>query len=60
MSSGREDDDYRLITDTEERRSVELNVPGVYPTVCMELSLDGLAVNTVLQSQVGMASFGIT
>jgi DNA polymerase epsilon subunit 1 len=48
---GREDDDYRLITDTEEGRSVELNSPGAYPTCCVELSLDGLSVNTVLQSQ---------
>ena len=55
MSSGREDDDYRLITDTEEGRSVELNNPGAYPTCCVELSLDGLSVNTVLQSQVGVA-----
>ncbi|XP_004343753.2 DNA polymerase epsilon catalytic subunit [Capsaspora owczarzaki ATCC 30864] len=29
---------------------VELNVPGAYPHVCVELSLARLAVNTVLQS----------
>ena len=48
--SGREDDDHRLITDAEEGRSLEINNPGAYPTCCVELSLDGLAVNTVLQS----------
>ena len=48
--SGREDDDHRLITDAEEGRSLEINNPGAYPTCCIELSLDGLAVNTVLQS----------
>ena len=47
---GREDDDHRLITDAEEGRSLEINNPGAYPTCCVELSLDGLAVNTVLQS----------
>ena len=49
--TGREDDDYRLITDTEEGRSIELNSPGAYPTCCVELTLDGLSINTVLQSQ---------
>ena len=27
-----------------------MNNPGAYPTCCVELSLDGLAVNTILQS----------
>ena len=48
---GREDDDHRLMTDAEEGRSIELNNSGAYPTCCVQLSLDGLAVNTVLQSQ---------
>ena len=56
MSSGREDDDYRLVTDTEEGKGVVLNNLGAYPTCCVELTLDGLSVNTVLQSQVGVAS----
>ena len=47
---GHEDDDYRLMTDVEEGRSVELNAPGAYPACCIQLSLDGLSVNTVLQS----------
>ncbi len=38
------------MTDTEEGRSIKLNCPGAYPTCCIELSLDGLAVNSVLQS----------
>jgi len=48
---GREDDDHRLMTDAEEGRSIEINNSGAYPTCCIQLSLDGLAVNTVLQSQ---------
>jgi DNA polymerase epsilon subunit 1 len=47
---GCEDDDHRLMTDFEEGRSVECNNPGCYPTICIELRLDGLAVDTVLQS----------
>ena len=50
LCTGREDDDHRLITDAEEGRSLEINNSGAYPTCCIELSLDGLAVNTVLQS----------
>lgn len=38
------------MTDVEEGRSVELNAPGAYPACCIQLSLDGLSVNTVLQS----------
>ena len=33
----------------EDRITVEVNSSGAYPTVCIELSLDGLAVNAVLQ-----------
>ena len=50
-NTGREDDDHRLMTDAEEGRSIEINNSGAYPTCCIQLSLDGLAVNTVLQSQ---------
>eukprot|EP00731_Ephydatia_muelleri_P013509 Em0007g819a len=46
---GREDDDHRLTADMEEG-SIEMNTPGTYPTCCVQLCLDGLAVNTVLQS----------
>lgn len=38
------------MTDAEEGRSIEINNPGAYPTCCVQLSLDGLAVNAVLQS----------
>ena len=30
--------------------SLELNTPGLYPSTCVEITLDGLAVNAVLQS----------
>jgi hypothetical protein len=33
----------------EDDSTVEVNSSGAYPTVCIELSLDGLAVNAVLQ-----------
>ena len=36
--------------ETESGRSLELNNPGLYPSTCIELSLDGLAVTTVLQA----------
>lgn len=36
--------------DNEEGLSIEINNPGAYPTCCIELSIDNLAVNTVLQS----------
>ena len=39
------------MADAEEGKSIEINNPGAYPTCCIQLSLDGLAVNTVLQSQ---------
>ena len=35
----------------ENVTSLEFNNSGCYPTVCVELSIDGLAVNTVLQVQ---------
>ncbi|EDO36342.1 predicted protein, partial [Nematostella vectensis] len=47
---GKEDDDNRLGLMTDEVESVEFNSSGCYPTVCVELSIDGLAVNTILQS----------
>ncbi|KAJ4448291.1 hypothetical protein ANN_10305 [Periplaneta americana] len=47
---GREADDNRLLTECEESSSVVTNNPGCYSTVCIELNIDGLAVNTLLQS----------
>lgn len=40
---------FRPGTQFNEDSTVELNCSGAYPTVCIELSLDGLAVNAVLQ-----------
>lgn len=34
---------------SEEGGNIEVNNPGCYPTVCVELSIDCFAVNTVLQ-----------
>lgn len=40
---------HRLSIVTEDGGNIEVNNPGCYPTVCMELSIDCFAVNTVLQ-----------
>ena len=50
MIVGHEHDDFRLMMDTNNGRSLELNNPGLYPSTCVELTLDGLAVTTVLQA----------
>eukprot|EP00794_Sanderia_malayensis_P002850 gene2850-3296_t len=47
---GKEEDDNRLVTESDEGGSIEVNNMGCFPTICVEISLDGLAVNTVLQS----------
>eukprot|EP00112_Aurelia_sp_Birch-Aquarium-sp1_P000107 Seg1008.10 transcript_id=Seg1008.10/GoldUCD/mRNA.D3Y31 product="DNA polymerase epsilon catalytic subunit A" protein_id=Seg1008.10/GoldUCD/D3Y31 len=47
---GKEEDDNRLVTESDEGGSIEVNNSGCYPTICVEISVDGLAVNTVLQS----------
>ncbi|XP_028851833.1 DNA polymerase epsilon catalytic subunit A isoform X2 [Denticeps clupeoides] len=62
---GKEADDSRLVMENDERGSVEINVPGCYSTVCVELDIQSLAVNTILQSQhindmEGGASMGIS
>ena len=40
---------FRLITDTEEGVNVEVNNQGSYNTVCVELDMASLAVNTLIQ-----------
>ncbi|ETE60432.1 DNA polymerase epsilon catalytic subunit A, partial [Ophiophagus hannah] len=47
---GKEADDSRLVMEFDERASVEINNPGCYSTVCVELDIQNLAVNTILQS----------
>ena len=42
----------RLSVVSEEGGNIEVNSPGYYPTVCVELSIDCFAVNTVLQVNV--------
>eukprot|EP01133_Synstelium_polycarpum_P000195 gene195-234_t len=44
---GSEEDDAKF---HEELAKVEVNVPDCYNSVCIELSLTGLAVNTILES----------
>ncbi|XP_076845905.1 DNA polymerase epsilon catalytic subunit A [Brachyhypopomus gauderio] len=62
---GKEADDSRLVTEGEERVAVEINAQGCYSTVCVELDIQSLAVNTILQSQhvndmEGGASVGVS
>ncbi|XP_003226860.2 DNA polymerase epsilon catalytic subunit A [Anolis carolinensis] len=47
---GKEADDSRLVMELDEKISVEINHPGCYSTVCVELDIQSLAVNTILQS----------
>ena len=48
---GKEADDNRLMTEADDSSmSVTINLPGAYRTVCVEIELDALAVNTLLQS----------
>jgi DNA polymerase epsilon subunit 1 len=48
---GKEADDNRLMTEAEDASlSVVVNTPGTYRTVCVEIEIDALAVNTLLQS----------
>ncbi|XP_033227375.1 DNA polymerase epsilon catalytic subunit A isoform X2 [Belonocnema kinseyi] len=47
---GSENDDNRLLTDFEESSSCAINKTGTYSSVCVELEIDSLAVNTLLQS----------
>ncbi|CAL7943087.1 unnamed protein product [Xylocopa violacea] len=46
---GSEDDDNRLLTDFEESSHCAANNPGAYSSVCIELEIESLAVNTLLQ-----------
>lgn len=47
---GSENDDNRLLTDFEESSSCAANYSGCYSSVCVELEVESLAVNTLLQS----------
>lgn len=47
---GREADDNRLLTEFEESSTVVSNAPNAYSTLCVDLEIDSLAVNTLLQS----------
>ncbi|XP_019956457.2 DNA polymerase epsilon catalytic subunit A [Paralichthys olivaceus] len=62
---GKEADDSRLVMESDDRGSVEINAQGCYSTVCVEMDLQSLAVNTILQSQhvndmEGGASLGVS
>ena len=42
--------DFRIVTEFEEHNSIVINHPGCYQSVCVQLDLDGLAVNTLFQA----------
>ncbi|RKP39877.1 DNA polymerase epsilon catalytic subunit A [Dimargaris cristalligena] len=45
---GREADEHTWLT--EEMAHLEISHPGLYPTVCVEIEVGNLAINTVLQA----------
>ncbi|ESO90687.1 hypothetical protein LOTGIDRAFT_217825 [Lottia gigantea] len=47
---GKEADDNRLCMELQGSTPIELNNPGHYPTVCVELDITSLAVNTIIES----------
>merc|ERR1719422_2196988 len=47
---GKEADDARLLSEQDDGLSVTINVPDMYRSVCVELDIDALAVNTLLQA----------
>ncbi|XP_077483057.1 DNA polymerase epsilon catalytic subunit 1 isoform X2 [Amblyomma americanum] len=48
---GKEADDNCLLVEAEMTSVAEVNNPGAYTSVCVEMDLNGLAVTTILQSQ---------
>ncbi|KAI4482468.1 hypothetical protein M0802_013686, partial [Mischocyttarus mexicanus] len=46
---GNENDDNRLLSAFEEATSCVINNPATYSSVCVELDIESLAVNTLLQ-----------
>ncbi|KAL1514239.1 hypothetical protein ABEB36_003526 [Hypothenemus hampei] len=47
---GSEETDSRLLAESQEGSSEMCNTPGCYSSVCVELDIDSLAINTLLQS----------
>lgn len=47
---GRQADDGRLLSELDDAGTSVVSVPGAYSTICLELEVDALAVNTLLQS----------
>ncbi|XP_023213231.1 DNA polymerase epsilon catalytic subunit A-like isoform X2 [Centruroides sculpturatus] len=48
---GKEADDHRLLAEAESTSLIEINKAGGYSSVCIELEIEGLAVNALLQCQ---------
>ncbi|KAK4884405.1 hypothetical protein RN001_000676 [Aquatica leii] len=47
---GSQDNNARLLAETQEEASEICNKPGWYSSVCVELDIDSLAINTLLQA----------
>lgn len=47
---GKEADDNRMAVDVQDyEHSLEINTPGTYNGICVEVDIDGLAVTALLQ-----------
>ncbi|KAF5305758.1 hypothetical protein FQR65_LT07654 [Abscondita terminalis] len=47
---GSQENNTRLLAETQEEASEICNTPGWYSSVCVELDIDSLAINTLLQA----------
>ncbi|KAB0803610.1 hypothetical protein PPYR_00580 [Photinus pyralis] len=47
---GSEESDARLLAESQEESSELCNKPGWYSSICIELDIDSLAINTLLQA----------
>ncbi|KAK9873901.1 hypothetical protein WA026_002253 [Henosepilachna vigintioctopunctata] len=47
---GSQENNARLLAENQETSSEICNVPGWYSTICIELDIDSLAINTLLQA----------
>ena len=51
---------HRLGMESEETTSTEINNPGAYSTVCVELDVASLAVNTIIEVSLTIGSDSFT
>ena len=49
LPAGKEADDHRLLMGADETNTVEMNTPGCYNTISVELDIANLPINTLLE-----------